>query len=142
MVFALVLAMPNYGQQFIVETDASGKCIGVVLMQKGHLIAFISKSLAPRHQASHEGRVENKADDALSRKPDAELLAMSLLSPHNSLLDQIKASWSSDQSLQGIIAKVTTLPYKYFIWHNNQLKWKGRLVVSADSELKRSIIAL
>ncbi|KAH0658450.1 hypothetical protein KY289_027198 [Solanum tuberosum] len=81
--------------------------------------------------------VKNKVDDALSRKPDAELLAMSLLSPHNSLLDQIKTSWSSDQSLQGIIAKVKALPYKYFIWHNNQLRWKGRLVVGADSELKR-----
>lgn len=50
LISAPVLALPNYSQIFIVETDASGKGIGVVLMQLGHPIAYISKSLAPKHQ--------------------------------------------------------------------------------------------
>ena len=33
------------------ETDASRNGIGVVLMQQGHPIAFISKALATKHQA-------------------------------------------------------------------------------------------
>lgn len=45
-----VLAMPDYSKPFVVETDASGIGIGVVLMQQGHSIAYISKSLAPKHQ--------------------------------------------------------------------------------------------
>lgn len=51
LVFAPVLAMPDYSQQLLVETDASGKGIGAVLMQQGHPIAYISQSLAPNHQA-------------------------------------------------------------------------------------------
>jgi hypothetical protein len=35
----------------VVETDALGTSIGVVLMQEWHPIAYISKSLGPKHQA-------------------------------------------------------------------------------------------
>lgn len=51
LISALVLAMPDYCKPFLVETDASGKGTGVVLMQQGHPIAYISKSLASKHQA-------------------------------------------------------------------------------------------
>ncbi|KAL2245979.1 UNVERIFIED_CONTAM: Retrovirus-related Pol polyprotein from transposon [Sesamum indicum] len=49
MVSALVLAMPDFSQPFIVETDASGKGIGVVLMQGGKPISYLSKALAPKN---------------------------------------------------------------------------------------------
>nr|GEY20097.1 hypothetical protein [Tanacetum cinerariifolium] len=45
-----VLQLPDFSEIFIIETDASGIGIGDVLQQKGHPIAFLSKTLAPKHQ--------------------------------------------------------------------------------------------
>lgn len=66
--------------------------------------------------------VENKVVVALSRNPSAEFLAISILGPHGSLLDQINISWTIDQHLEAIIGKVQTSPYKSFTWFHNQLR--------------------
>lgn len=51
LISAPVLALLDFSKPFVVETDASGKGIGVVLMQDNHPIAYISKSLGPKQQA-------------------------------------------------------------------------------------------
>jgi hypothetical protein len=43
-----VLALPGFTQTFQLQTDASDFGVGVVLMQSGHPLAFISKALGPR----------------------------------------------------------------------------------------------
>ncbi|KAI4347719.1 hypothetical protein L6164_008503 [Bauhinia variegata] len=43
-----VLALPNFEQEFFVETDASGSGMGVVLLQNGHPISYHSKKFCPR----------------------------------------------------------------------------------------------
>ncbi|GJS23053.1 zinc finger, CCHC-type containing protein [Tanacetum coccineum] len=45
-----VLQLPDFNEIFIIEADASGIGIGAVLQQNGHPIAFLSKTLAPKHQ--------------------------------------------------------------------------------------------
>jgi hypothetical protein len=45
-----VLALPDFAQPFIVETDACDTGVGAVLLQKDRPIAFLSKALSLQHQ--------------------------------------------------------------------------------------------
>jgi hypothetical protein len=45
---AAVLALPNFAEPFIVETDASGSGMGAVLIQGNHPICYYSKQFCPR----------------------------------------------------------------------------------------------
>ncbi|GJW14002.1 transposon ty3-G gag-pol polyprotein [Tanacetum coccineum] len=51
MMKAPVLALPDFTQPFVVETDASGVGVGALLQQKGHPIAYMSKTLSLKHQS-------------------------------------------------------------------------------------------
>lgn len=48
MMEAPVLALPNFDQDFILQTDASGRAMGAILCQQGHPICYFSKKFCPR----------------------------------------------------------------------------------------------
>jgi len=45
------LAIPDFGKQFVLETDVSDIGLGAVLMQNEHPVAYLSKALCPKNQA-------------------------------------------------------------------------------------------
>jgi len=49
MTEAPLLALLDFSKKFVVETNASDKGIGVVLMQERRPLAYISQALAPKH---------------------------------------------------------------------------------------------
>lgn len=48
MTQAPVLALPDFSQDFILETDALGIGMGAVLIQNGHPLAYFSKKFCPK----------------------------------------------------------------------------------------------
>ena len=48
MVQALVLMLPDFSKQFVVEVDALGISLGASLMQDGRLVAYYSKAISEK----------------------------------------------------------------------------------------------
>ena len=51
MVEALELAILNFTKPFVLETNTCDYGLGTVLMQEGHLVAYLSKPLCTKNQA-------------------------------------------------------------------------------------------
>ena len=82
-----VLALPNFAEPFVVETNASGIAMGAVLTQRGHPLAYFSKLFGPRMTHASTYIRELHAIVAAVRKWRQYLLGRSftILTNHKSL---------------------------------------------------------
>ncbi|KAF3623801.1 hypothetical protein FXO37_31675 [Capsicum annuum] len=149
----LVLALPDYTKEFIVETDASLTGIGVVLMQGTRPIAYFSKVLAPKHRGKsiykkeymallnvqYKRGVENKVADALSRQfedKDEKMVtttacvsAISVVVP--TWVQEIHKSYDGDAATTELITEfsVDHLGPHLFYYYSGILRRKGKMVI-------------
>ncbi|XP_059295620.1 uncharacterized protein LOC132048955 [Lycium ferocissimum] len=151
-----VLAMPDYSKP-LWWADASGKGIGLVLMQQGHPIAYIGKSLAPRHQAMSVYDRELLALVFAVIKWSHYLLGrpFTVKTDQKALKNLLEQHIHTDFQVAGIsklMAFDFSIEYKKGAEnkaadalsrrHDSSYWWKGRLVVGNDPQLKQTIIGL
>ncbi|PKI77669.1 hypothetical protein CRG98_001952 [Punica granatum] len=128
-----VLALPDFEDEFVIEADASGTGIGVVLSQKGRLLAFLSKGLNKSkkswstyekemlaileaqkwitkvlgfdYRIEYKPGTENKAADALSRRAEAAI-TMVVIVPYSNLWVEISQATEGDPHLGPILRNI------------------------------------
>nr|GEU88200.1 putative mitochondrial protein [Tanacetum cinerariifolium] len=137
MIKAQVLALPNFEQEFVVETDASGKEIRAVLCQNGHPIAYWSKTLSAKHQALSTYKKEILA--VVVALDNVELLPIIVSSVSSGVWDKVKDSWKNDLDTQNLIKSFKNHSYKgnKYSWTGEILKRKEKVVVGNDPKLRK-----
>ncbi|GJX44858.1 retrotransposable element Tf2 [Tanacetum coccineum] len=180
MMEAPILGLPDFDQEFVIKTVASGTGTGAVLCQNGHPLAYLSKTLSTKQQAlsTYEKEfmavvaalekwkgylldrhfkiktdlfslkyllnqklttpfqlkwlpkllrydyeivfkkgVDNVVANALSRvNQGAELLQTVFSSVASDVMDKIKASWQSDDTMRQLIKSLKDNSYKGRRW--------------------------
>lgn len=120
---------------FTIKTDQ--KSIKHILEQ--HLTTPSSRF---EFDIQYKKRSLNTAADALSRKESAELLPMRLDNVHHNLFELIQKEWHTATHLQKLIYDLERKPESHpkYTWVRNELRMKGKLVLSSDSPLKSIIL--
>lgn len=77
----------------------------------------------------------------MSRVSGSQLLHITLSQAHHDFYDFIKATWKSDPNLENLISELAADPstHPHFTYVNDELRFKGKLVIGNDSSVKLRI---
>ncbi|GKE19008.1 putative mitochondrial protein, partial [Tanacetum coccineum] len=135
MANASVLALPNFQEEFIVETDVSNEVLST------YVLKWLPKLLGYDYEIIYKKGSENVVVDALSMSPLPSLQAMVITDISNDLSQSIKASWELDPSIQQIINNVKNGPVagSKFKWQD-ELRRNDKLLIGADVDLRKELL--
>ncbi|KAI4294825.1 hypothetical protein MLD38_040853 [Melastoma candidum] len=164
---APVLALPNFAEEFVIETDASGTGMGAVLTQQGHPIAYISKAFSQKMQSSSTYEKELMAVVfAIEKwKPYLTGRHFTIKTDHFSLkylLEQkITTAFQSkclpkllgldyevvykkgkDNAAADALSRLQSAEVMSLILSQGELRRKGKLLVGSNAGLRQKIISL
>eukprot|EP00267_Zea_mays_P041848 XP_020393779.1 uncharacterized protein LOC103628713 [Zea mays] len=100
-----------------------------------------TKLLGLQYKIQYRPGSENRVADALSRRATADCQAISVSVPQW-LLD-VQASYTLDSDAQSLLAKLSLDPnaVPHYTLQNGLLKYKGRIWVGSDDQLKHRILS-
>ncbi|PNX96980.1 retrotransposon-related protein, partial [Trifolium pratense] len=136
---APVLVLPNFDEEFTMETDASGTGMGAVLCQKGHPICYYSKKFCPKMQ---KASTYNRVADALSRVHENPSQCLTITIPHWDFIQQLRQSFLADASLQELMKQVRDSPSTHpeFQIIQDLLFYRGKLFIPTNSSIKTMLL--
>ncbi|KAL0289729.1 UNVERIFIED_CONTAM: hypothetical protein Sangu_2605000 [Sesamum angustifolium] len=128
MTTAPVLAMPDFSQPFVVETNACGKGIGAILMQGGKPIPYLSKAPTTKNLG-------------LSTY-EKEFLALLLLLGGGTTYKEVQSSYEGSTLFQtSIHAKVIdAMSFPDYQYESRLLKQGGKICVGNQGGIRENII--
>nr|GFC60027.1 hypothetical protein [Tanacetum cinerariifolium] len=122
MIQSSVLALPNFEEECVIEIDASGYGVGVVLQHKRHLIDYRRFN----YEIEYKKGKENVVADALSRVQEEHLFELPISANSNELIKAVKSTWVTDPRLKAIIEGLQQgIPNSKFTWSVSELRRKG-----------------
>ena len=104
---------------------------------------WVLKMMGFDYEVLYRKGTSNGAADALSRRPLGEFNAITIF--HTDLLDKIRHSWTTDPYLVHLISQLQqgiAVPNTKYVWQNNHLRRKGKLVVGNDPGLQKELLQL
>ncbi|GJR12483.1 transposon ty3-I gag-pol polyprotein [Tanacetum coccineum] len=104
---------------------------------------WLPKLMGFDYEVVYKKGKDNVAADALSRRTDvSELFALNTTSVSTDLYQRIVSNWSEDEQLQNIILDLKKGEVKkYYVFLNNQLLRKGKLVVGRNETLRKDLLS-
>ena len=123
-------------RHFIIKTDHfSLKYLLDQTITTPTQMKWLTKLKGIDYEVGYKKGSENGAADALSRVQSTELFSLVATLITTDLAQRIEASWIEDEKLQAIIEKLKAgkVAKKHYVWSNNQLLRKGKIVVGNNS---------
>ncbi|KAH0737739.1 hypothetical protein KY290_036444 [Solanum tuberosum] len=146
MIQAPVLALQDFSKSVVVEVDACGSELGVVLMQEGRPLTYLSKGLTKllglSYEIQYKKRVENIAAAALSRRFEKEAGCKSISVVLSLWVQEVLRRYEEDIEIAKLLSQLLlhdkAVPNMSL--QQGILRYKGQIWVGSSGNLRQQLV--